>query len=94
MALTGKQARRIGPIEVDVGEHGRCTFVRQIIQFCGVWACEFLESSTAEVSRVAGTLALACDDCVVHELKVQRAIYKVSEDEYSCNSIIWPIGEL
>jgi hypothetical protein len=72
-ALASKQAWWVFTIEIDVAEHSRCTVVAVIIDVIHKWACKFQESTAAFVSREFGPFALACDDCVVLELKVHRA---------------------
>ena len=74
LALAGEQAWWVLAIEVDVGEHGRCAAVAVIIEVHIEWAGEFLESGAALAGRKCWPFALACDDCVVLELKAHRAI--------------------
>jgi len=74
LALAGEQAWWVLTVEVDVGEHGRRTAVAVIIEVHIEWAGKFLESSAALASRKFRPFALACDDCVVLELKAHRAI--------------------
>jgi hypothetical protein len=77
LALTahvGKQAWGVLAIEVDVAEHCGCTVAAVVIDVIKEWAREFLEGTTALVGRKFWPFALACDDCVVLELKVHGAI--------------------
>lgn len=72
-ALAGKQAWWILAIEVNVAEHCRCTVVALVIEVRTIRAREFLECGTAFAGWKLWPFALACDDCVVLELKVHRA---------------------
>ena len=72
-ALAGKQAWWILAIEVDIAEHCRCTVVALVIEVIIIRAREFLECGTAFAGWKLWPFALACDDCVVLELKVHRA---------------------
>jgi hypothetical protein len=72
-ALAGKQTWWILAIEVDVAEHCRCTFIALVIEVIVKRAREFLECGTALAGWKLRSFALACDDCVVLELKVHRA---------------------
>jgi hypothetical protein len=72
-ALAGEQARWILTIQVDVAEHCRCTVVALVIEVRIVRARELLECGTAWAGWKLWPFALACDDCVVLELKVHGA---------------------
>ena len=69
----GKQARWVLAVEVDVAEHCRCTVIALVIDVRIKRACKFLERVAAVLRRKFWPFALACDDCVVLELKVHRA---------------------
>jgi len=69
----GKQAWWVLAIEVDVAEHCRCTVIALVIDVRIKRACKFLERVAAVFGRKFWPFALACDDCVVLELKVHRA---------------------
>ncbi|CAM0151033.1 unnamed protein product [Urochloa decumbens] len=74
LALTGEQTWWVLAKEVDVAEHCRCTGIAVIIEVHIKWARKFLESGTALAGRKFWPFALACDDCIVLEFKVHRAI--------------------
>jgi hypothetical protein len=74
LALAGEQPWWVLAIEVDVGEHLRRAAVAVIIDVRIERACEFLESGTAFFRGKFWPFALACDDCVVLELKAHWAI--------------------
>ena len=73
LALSGEEAWRIPAVKVYVTEHSRGAVISAIIDLVSVRTCKVLESFTTRLSRVLGSLALTCDNCVVHELKVHRA---------------------
>jgi len=85
-ALAGKQTWWILAIEVDVAEHCRCTFIALVIEVIVKRAREFLECGTALAGWKLRSFALACDDCVVLELKVHRATILGLQQAPPCRS--------
>jgi len=59
-ALIGKEARRVFAIDVDVAKHNFCTVSCQVIDLISKRASKLLESLTAHLGWVLGSLALAC----------------------------------
>lgn len=79
-ALACKQAWWILAILIDVAEHRRCAAVAFIVEILTERARELRESSAAEGGREIRPFALACNDCVVLELKVHRATWDIQTD--------------
>ena len=80
LALSRKEAWRILTVKVYVTEHSRGAVISGIIDLFGVRTCKVFESLATKLSRVLGSLALTCDNRVVHELKVHRASCKRCEN--------------